>query len=189
VSLIAAATGGVAAVGWEAGNFREQVSALTLLGRGATIVLPRVASTAHRNQPTALTMTRVTTVMRDQQGVETWLPMATSVVMIILEGQDPTAASEGDLALAVDGAKLTDAPLPVGGGRRRSLLYDVEEREPDAERIAVSVASKSGWRVTGVVGLKGRAVEWATRMHGAVPERIVPDGPLTHDGQVRVRLT
>lgn len=188
VSFIAAPAGGLAAVGWEAGNYREQVSALTLLGRGAAIVLPRLTTTAHRSQATSLAMTRVTSAVRDQNGVETWLPMATSVLMIILEGQDPTAAAGGDLALAVDGAKLSGAPIPVGGGRRRALLYEVIEREPEVERIAVSVASRSGWRVTGVVGLKGRAVEWATRMHGAVPERIVPDGPLTPDGQVRVRL-
>jgi hypothetical protein len=188
VSFIAAPAGGLAAVGWEAGNYREQVSGLTLLGRGAAIVLPRVTTTAHRTQATSLAMIRVTSAVRDQNGLETWLPVATSLVMIILEGQDPTAAAAGDLALAVDGAKFSGAPIPVGGGRRRALLYEVIEHEPAAERIAVSIASQSGWRVTGVVGLKGRAVEWATRMHGALPERIVPDGPLTPDGQVRVRL-
>jgi len=53
----------------------------------------------------------------------------------------------------------------------------------------VAVASTTGWRLAGAVGLPGRAQEWAAYMHGGVPEHIVPEGPLTPDGQVTVRLT
>jgi hypothetical protein len=39
-----------------------------------------------------------------------------------------------------------------------------------------------------VVGMPGSAQEWATDLQGKVPEHIVPDGPLTPDGSVSVRL-
>ena len=54
--------------------------------------------------------------------------------------------------------------------------------------FVVSVGSARGWRVTGIVGFAGKAIEWANRFHGEAPERIVPEGPLTADGVVRVRF-
>ena len=40
----------------------------------------------------------------------------------------------------------------------------------------------------GVVGLAGNAQEWGVRFNGTIPQQIVPDGPLTPDGSVTVRL-
>ena len=36
--------------------------------------------------------------------------------------------------------------------------------------------------------MPGHAQEWATDLHGKVPEHIVPDGPLTPDGSISVRM-
>ena len=188
VSLLAAATNGFAALGWEMGNYREQVSPSTVLGRGASLLLTRPAHVFHRNQKTTAAMIRVSEAINDQPGVETWLPISTSVVMVILEGQDVTAASAGDLAIAAEGGRLVTPPIPVGGGRRRALLYDVVAATREVDHLTVAAGSKTGWRVTGIVGLAGQALEWANRFHGEVPERIVPDGPLTPDGSLRVRL-
>jgi hypothetical protein len=188
VSSLVSATNGLAAVGWEMGNYREQLSPTTVLGRGASLLLPRPAHVFHRNQKTTAAMIRVAEAIGDQPGVETWLPISTAVVMVILEGQDVTAASDGDLAIAAEGARLVTPPIPVGGGRRRALLYDVVATTREADHLTVAAGSKIGWRVTGIVGLAGQALEWANRFHGAVPERIVPDGPLTPDGSLRVRL-
>jgi hypothetical protein len=108
--------------------------------------------------------------------------------MLLLDGQDPTAAADGDLEIAVEDATLATPPIPVGGGRRRALLYDVAGYEGKNDYFQVSVASRAGWRLAGIAGLKGKAIEWANRFHGDVPERLVPEGPLTPDGAVVVTV-
>jgi hypothetical protein len=119
--------------------------------------------------------------------VETHLPLTTRVVLVVLEQQDAAAANAGDLAFAVEGGTLAQ-PQRVLGGTRAGLLYDVLETEPEALQLVVSAASREGWRLAGVVGLNGRAEEWARSMHGGVPRRLVPDTPLTPDGEIVVRL-
>lgn len=177
---------GLQAVGWQSGNLLEQAGPTTLLGRGATVKLARHSAPRARGLKSSYSMIRVSQSTLNQQGVETQLPRSISVVMILLDGQDPTAAANGDLALAVEGATLVTPPIPVGGGRRRALLYDVTPGRADS--FTVAAASGQGWQLSGVAGLHGRAIEWATRMHGDVPERMVPDGPLTPNGSIRVRI-
>jgi hypothetical protein len=174
--------------GWQTGNVMPQVGVAALLGRGALLTLTQL-HTPLRRQQTSQAMVKVSDAMVNQLGVETWLPTATTAVMAILDQQDPTAAFDGDLSIAVEGATLTTPPLRAGGGRRKALLYDVTDRVAGANHIVIGVASRSGWRLAGVVGLPGRAQEWAVRMNGGVPEHLVPEGPLTPDGQVKVRLT
>jgi hypothetical protein len=131
---------------------------------------------------------RLDAAMVNANGVETSLPISTDVVLVLLEETEAEAAANGDIAIAADGAHLAAPPIPVFGGRRRALLYDVVGREEGREELVVSVASVAGWRLAGVVGLPGKAVEWANRFAGGVPEHVVPDGPLTPDGTARVRL-
>ena len=57
-----------------------------------------------------------------------------------------------------------------------------------ADHISVAAASASGWRFAGVVGLAGKAQEWGVRFNGTIPQKVVPDGPLTPDGSITVRL-
>jgi hypothetical protein len=186
ITLFQAPAHAQAAVGWQSGGQREQVGALTVLGRGATMKLGKSSTPLHRGQKTSHTMLRISRATLGQTAVETRLPKAVSVVMILLDGQDPTSAVNGDLAVAAQGATLSNTPIPVGGGRRRAVLYDVSGQKD--ETFTVTAASKSGWQISGVVGLAGKAQEWAVRMHGDVPERMIPDGPLTPDGMIRVRL-
>jgi hypothetical protein len=112
--------------------------------------------------------------------------------MVLLDGADPSAAENGDLAIAAQGATLVTPPIPVGGGHRRALLYDVAAPPPASTAppsyFSVSASSAAGWEITGIAGLHGKAVDWANRMHGDVPPHVVPQGPLTPDGSVRVRL-
>ena len=143
-----------AAVGWQSGSQREQVGALTVLGRGATMKLGKSSTPLHRGQKTSHTMLRISRATLGQTAVETRLPKAVSVVMILLDGQDPTSAANGDLAVAADGATLSTTPVPVGGGRRRAVLYDVSGQKDDT--FTVTAASKRGWQISGVVGLAGK---------------------------------
>ena len=96
-----------------------------LLARGATLVFPQAQAPRRNRQAVSQTMVRVSEAIARQSGAATWLPPSTEVVMILLDQQDPAAASAGDLSLAVDGATLSSSPIRVLGGRRRALLYDV----------------------------------------------------------------
>jgi hypothetical protein len=177
-----------AAVGWQSGYVGELVSSSTLLARGALLTVPRVSTTLQRKQAVHQATVRAGEIAQGQSGAETWLPQSIGCVMILLDGLDPTAASRGDLSIAVEGGELTSPPLPIGGGRRRALLYDVAAHDKGATHLRVSVGSGKGWQVVGVVGLRGKSIEWVNRFHGEVPERMVAELPLTPDGVVRVRL-
>jgi hypothetical protein len=178
-------------VGWQSGNLLEQIGPGTLLARGAGLRLARHATARVRGRKTSHSMVLLSQSSIGQQGYETRLPRSCTVVMVLLDGQDPTAAADGDLAIAVQGATLVTPPIPVGGGRRRALLYDLLLNDITTTRLdsfTVSIASQKGWQVSGVAGLHGKALEWAIRFHGDVPERVVPDGPLTATGSVRIRM-
>jgi len=188
VTYAMAASGALPAVGWQSGNVLSQVGAASLLGRGAALLLRKAFIPIVNGHKATQTMTRVSDALAGQSGVETWLPKEIGVVMILLDQQDATAALDGDLGIACEGAVLATPPVAGAGGTRRALLYDVASRDDAAPYIAISVASRAGWALAGVVGLPGRAAEWAARLHGTVPPQLVSDGPLTVNGEIRVRL-
>jgi hypothetical protein len=187
VSWLFASACALPAVGWQTGNTLPQVGASSLLGRGAALLLRKAHVAVTNGRRTTQLMTRVSDALAGQSGVETWLPTMTTVVMILLDQQDARAADDGDLSIACDGATLSTPPVAGAGGSRRALLYDVTA-DGKAPHIAISVASRSGWALAGVIGLPGKAAEWAARLHGSVPPHLIPDGPLTTAGEVRVRL-
>ena len=188
VSFSAAPAGLMATAGWQLENLLPQVGPTTILGRGACLVFPQSSAPNRKKQPVSSAMVNVSDALATQSGVETWLPTLTGVVMILLDQQDPSAAANGDLALSVNGATLSASPIRILGGRRRALLYDVQQVTAGADHITVGAASLSGWRFCGVIALSGKAQEWGVRFNGKIPEQLVPDGPLTPDGSVMVRL-
>jgi hypothetical protein len=188
VSLAASPRGAAAAVGWHAASLLFQVAGSTLLARGSCVFLARPLTPRRSKFRTTQAAVRAAEILSGEPAVETWLPVSTTVVVIELDQQDPTAAAAGDLAVACAGATLQVPPLLVQGDHRTVLIYQVSEPDPTASHIAVSVASLTGWRLGGVVGLPGQQQEWAVRANGGIPQTLVPDGPLTHDGQVTVRI-
>jgi hypothetical protein len=188
VTFAVASRGSTPSVGWQVGNVVPQAGASALLARGAALVLRKGYIAVANNQKTTQGMAEISKALAGQSGAETWLPKAIGVVMILLDQQDSTAADDGDFGIACDGATLATPPIAGTGGRRRALLYDVASRDDKAERIVISVASKTGWSLAGVIGLTGRSTEWAARLHGTVPPHLVPDGPLTPSGEVRVKV-
>jgi hypothetical protein len=164
------------------------VAAQTLLCRGGWIVLDRAHRSLRDGVATHVAMERAATALNGVAAAETWLPADAGAVAVLLDQVDPTAALNGDLGIAAEGATLSARPLRIGGGRRLALVYDVTaDADAPGGVIGVSVASQAGWRLAGVAGLPGRAAEWAARWHGQVPESLVPDGPLSPDGQIHVR--
>jgi hypothetical protein len=188
VAFTAAPAGKKTVAGWQAGNLLPQVGPTTILGRGSCLRLPQTYIPLRNRQAISQTMVRVSDAVAEQIGTETWLPSSIGVVMILLDLQDATATSDGDLALSAQGVTLSSTPIRILGGRRRALLYDVSDADPTVGHITIGVASITGWRLSGVVGVPGRAQEWATDLQGKVPEHIVPDGPLTPDGSISVRM-
>jgi hypothetical protein len=186
ISVSAASPGNVAATGWQAASMLMQAGASLLLARGASIRLPRAFTTTRSGIKTNQSVIRASEVMREETAVETSLPAQTGVVMVLLDRQDATAAQQGDFAIGCTGATLVTPPLAVAGGARRALLYQVSQLAEGASSITISTASAAGWRVSGVVGLPGLAQEWAVRANGGVPEHLVPEGPLTPDGEVTI---
>lgn len=189
VSELAAPAGAAAATGWLAGHQVLQLSSTLFVARGAIVITSRPQETLIKNQRSTQAVVLAANVVSDTEIVETRLPLGTDVVAVMLDRQDATAADQGDLTLAADGATLTTPPVAVGFGSRRILLYDVSQRDDDARLISISAASKSGWRIAGVAGLAGRAIEWAARFNSSVPEYLVPDGPLTPNGSLTVQFT
>jgi hypothetical protein len=187
VTFAASAGGAMPAVGWQTGNLFPQVGGSCVLARGASLRLRKAYLPRFNRQVTTQSMVRVSDALALQSGAETLLPIAVSVVMILLDQVDPSAADAGDLGIACEGATLGTPPIAGTGGCRRSLLYEVIARDPGATRISVSVVSRSGWTLAGVVGLPGRAAEWAAQLSGSVPPHLVPDGPLTTAGQIDVQ--
>ena len=185
----AAPRGSQPATGWVSTSLLVAVAAQTLLCRGGWLVLTAPQTSRRAQVSTHLAMIRASTAVAGAAGVQTWLPSTTTTVAIMLDQADPTAALAGDLAIAVSGGVAVTPPLRVGGGRRLALLYDVGQvpDSPPGPALGISVASLSGWRLAGVVGLIGPAQEWAARWNGNVPEHVVPDGPLSPDGTVSVR--
>ena len=130
----AACSGGTSpAVGWQSGNVFPQVGAASVLARGATLRLRKAYVPVINKQKTTQGMVRISAALADQSGVETWLPSAVSVVMILLDRADATAAEAGDIGIACDGATLATPPVVGSGGLRRALLYDVTARDEKAE--------------------------------------------------------
>lgn len=188
VSAAVGPSGAVPATGWQAASEVVQTSATTLLARGAMVLLAQSHLSTQRQLRTAQAMVRAAAALPGQVAVETWLPAQTGCVMVLLDEQDPTAVAYGDFSIAAAGATLAVPPLRVVGGNRRALLYDISQRSPNTLYISVTAGSTSAWRLSGVVGLQGDAQSWAARLNGAVPSHIVPNGPMTPDGQTRVQF-
>lgn len=174
--------------GWQTGNLLPQVGSTSLLGRRCLIFVPQVAATIKSGQPSAQAMIRLSAAMVDQPGVETWLPLDTAVVGVLLDVEDLCTAADGDLAIGITGGTLSTPPLRVVGGRRKLLLYDVLTRDDKSAHLIISVASHSGASMAGIVGLAGTAQQWAIRFNGSVPEQLVPDGPSTPHGEITAKI-
>ncbi|HEX5354827.1 MAG TPA: DUF6603 domain-containing protein [Aquabacterium sp.] len=189
VTLMLAPAGHTPAVGWQTGMLLEQVGAHTLLGRGASLHTAQVV-TAPLKTLSSTGLIAAERAVADQTAVTTRLPSTVTVVAFLLEQVDATAAFDGDLAVTAEGAVMSLPPVAVIGGTRRTVLYDVRAtQEAQAQGwFEISVASEKGWRLGGVIGLQGKADDWADRLDGDAPPTFIDDRALSADGDVRARF-
>jgi hypothetical protein len=181
-----APTGQTAALGWQSTGTLTQIGPSRFLARGATLRVIQAHRTARNGQTSSFGIPRTADVVGDQVGVETRLPASVGVILVALDVADATAADDGDLALAISGGVLAATPQRVVTGGRRALLYDVVSTDPKAPALLVSAASVSGHRIGAVIGLSGRAAEWAIRFAEGVPDYFVPDTALSSGGALTV---
>ncbi len=178
VTLAAAAPGRPAAVGWQDASLLARVARAGLLCRGASLRLGAPLLT-RAGIPALIP---ATAALAGQAASETALPAAVDVVLVILDARGVAVPSAGARVHAAGGT-LAAPPIVVAGGRRLHLFYAVEDREEALLRI--SVAGEQ-WVTAGVVGLRGRADEWAAALAGSRPRQLIADGPLTASGSVTV---
>ena len=187
ITSILAPAGQRAAVGWQSTSTLAQVGPARFAARGATVHVARAYATRRNGQRASYGTVTAGDVAASQVGVETQLPATVTVVVIALDAADPGAAPESDLAIGFTGGTLA-APRRVLAGQRRVLCYDVTA-DPGAASFTVSVASAQAWRAGAVIGTGGTAAELASALQGGLPDRFVPDGPISPAGFVTATYT
>jgi hypothetical protein len=180
VALGGAPRGRICAVGWQDAMLLARVAPAALLARGATLRLGAPVR-GRGGLPSLVSGTRA---LAGQTASETIMPTAVDVVLVILDARGSVLPAAGPRVLAT-GATLSTPPQVVAGGRRLHLFYSVGDRQGPLLRVAVSA---SGWQTAGVLGLRGRAEEWATMLGSTAPRQFVPVGPLTASGGVTVNF-
>ncbi|HXU63488.1 MAG TPA: DUF6603 domain-containing protein [Polyangia bacterium] len=191
VTARTAPPGGVVATGWELSDRAVAVGPSTILARGATLALGRSRPAGTRAAAPGTRLVALADRLVGPAAVQTTLPAGTPVVLVLLDQLDPTAAEGGDLRIAATGATLSGPVARASAGKRRALLYEATAA-PDGSAataaVVVSVASASGFAAAGVIGLGGRAADWTARLGAGIPDGLVPDDPLTPEGDVTLRL-
>jgi len=188
ITSIRAPAGQRPAVGWQSTSTLLQIGPSRFAGRGSTVHVARAYATRRNGQRASYGTVAAADAVAGQIGVETRLPATVTVVIIALDVADQGAAQAGDLAVGFTGGTLA-GPQRVLAGQRRLLFYDVASADAGATSFTVSVASAQAWKVGAVIGAGGAAAELASALAGGIPDRFVPDGPMSPGGSVTVTYT
>jgi hypothetical protein len=164
------------AVGWHAESQIQIVDPVAGLARGAALRWSQAWRFGR-------SLARASELLSHQSSVETALPAGLGAVLVSAAVADPSAADFADLAVGVSGGTL-GTPLVLSASGEQAALYPVTSQSA----LRVTVASESGYRLTGVIGLRGRSDELAARLHGTTLAGLVADGPLTLDGSIHFTL-
>ena len=178
-ALAAAPRGRPCGVGWQDALRLAQVGPAALLARGASV---RLGAPLRRGAglPALIPATRA---LADQTACETTMPSSVDVVLVIVDARGGGVPTGGPRVLST-GATLT-SPLVAAGGRRLHLVYEVHDRSAPLLRIAVAAEQ---WQTAAVMGLPGRAEEWAEMLGTVAPRQLVPDGPLSGSRTVSIEF-
>ena len=183
-----APAGQTPAVGWQSTSTLLQIGPSRFAARGSTVHVARAHAIRRNGQRASYGTVAAADAVAGQVGVETQLPATVTVVIIALDVADQGAARAGDLAIGFTGGTLA-GPQRVLAGQRRLLFYDVASANAGATSFTVSVASAQAWAVGAVIGAGGTAAELASALAGGIPDRFVPDGPMSPGGSVTVTYT
>jgi hypothetical protein len=123
---------------------------------------------------------RAAAVLGDQITVETELPHGVSAVLVQGAALGDLATERG-LVVGIDGGTLGE-PLLFDAERQAAALYPVRANGP----FRITAGQQGPFRVTGVLGVRGHVAEVAAALHGRPFDGLVPDGPLSASGAVRI---
>jgi hypothetical protein len=166
--------------GWMATQHAVQIASRLALVPGARILLPRDARGSSEG------LLPVSTLVASSPGLQTVFPSSPAVLAALLDEVDPTAASRGDVVVSVRGA-TAGAPVRLSSPRRRALLYTLTPLAQAAE-IAVTLASRQGFRIAGLFTLSGDAASNAKWLASAGLALAFPEVPGGASGDVLVRF-
>jgi large repetitive protein len=187
LALSAAAGGKTAVAGWQVGSHVAQVGPTTLLGRGSVITLAKPIGSNVRRHIAATGIVALSRATLDQEVVHTQLPATVTVVGVIVDRGTRRDLASADIVIQAEGAQLSGV-RQVEAGSRTAFLYDVKADARDAETIAVTVGLRSGLNLEGVFAGFGTTELWANTLAGTTLTQVVPDEPLSGEGELRVRL-
>jgi hypothetical protein len=185
VALSAAAAGQHAVCGWQAGSLLAQVSPAVLLGRAATVRLPRVLYTRRDSQRTHQALVLAAHAVAGSPVCETMLPASVDIVCVIVDGLNDAPAAQPTVSAA--GAELIATPTVIRDRRRSVLLYTVRNRVAGRPLLGVTVATEDLGQLAGVIGVRGDLEYWAAALTGSGARHLVPDGPVSAHGQLTLR--
>jgi len=140
-------------------------------GRPGTICwVPAVALSAH--------MDNITTQFTIAKG------SAPTVVIVRLDRYSKGART-AEVVVEIDGKRMTAVQI-VQSGARVDMIFPVQNVKPNADSLCVKVTAGEHWRLAGVVGTRGGAARWTSRLTGQPHTRLIRPGALSVQGHTAV---
>src|SRR5439155_24125176 len=129
ITAFAAPAGRLAATGWQSTDQALQLTATTLLVRGAIVrVSERVDNFAHQqNLPHGVLA--MGQAISTTASIETRLHASITVVAIVLDALTARLPGDDDVEIAATNASIAPMPIRAGGGQRAVMLFDVSANE------------------------------------------------------------
>jgi len=193
------AADGLPVSGWQLNSQLIQVSPLAFLGRGCALRTGAEQLTRRTGRMARHAVISAHELLEQQSTLTTLLPARVSVVAIHVEldeTADTRRLAEG-VAASSKGFILDNSPAVIASHDSAMLLYPVAPRYPlqgpGAKAFAdigtsIGTRADTGWRVIGVMGMKGSVDQWLQKLSARMSTPIVENGPLTPNGSSRVRF-
>jgi len=193
------ASDGLPVSGWQFNSQLIQVSPLAFLGRGCALRTGAEQLTRRTGRMARHAVISAHELLEQQSTLTTLLPARVSVVAIhveLYETADTRRLAEG-VAASSKGFILGNSPAVIASHDSVMLLYPVAPRYPlqgpgakAFADIGTSIGTRpdTGWRVIGVMGMKGSVDQWLQKLSARMSTPIVENGPLTPNGSSRVRF-
>jgi hypothetical protein len=165
-----------------------QVGRLSFLGRGCIIRTGAMQITRRRGKTVNYAVVTANEVMQNQSTLTTHLPVDVDLVAIHVEMDSSATTREiaDGLGVSVGGLTLKGAPVSLVEDNSVMLVYTVAGRDEGAIQGSIGTTTAKGWRVTGVMGMRGGRDEWLRRLSKGSKPPLIENGPLTATGVSKV---
>jgi hypothetical protein len=172
--VLADAPGGESC-GWELATPLVRAGAGAFVAPGATLLLPRPWSprALPGRQPQA--WVQAAEITAEVDGITTRFPVAdgsTPTVVVVRVDRRMTRAYLRHISIEARGATLGERTV-VRRGSRVDITLPVVQLDRQATGLSITVRCGDGWRLAGVLGLRGAARRAAARQSAAPHQRLV----------------